>query len=450
VRVSWDANGLTTRYLDELSRDPRAARGLADLLRASPLAFPFSERLLPRPMVLEGPELDQLEADLAGVHDLLVSLPARLFGGDVERYGLALGFDPVQTRLARRTSAGWPPPMVGRADLYRDGGGFKLLELNLGSALGGFQAADVNRHLLRSDVVRAFAERERLTYVDAMPLLADLLRRPDLGSGPVVALTDWPDSFVTWEPSLRAMAAQLHELGIDARVCHVGQLRADGRGLALEGAHVDIAFRYFGLAQATASSGALELFEPVASACERGLLELFTPFTTTLLASKRALVLLSDERHRAAFSGAERELIDRVLPWTRELRDGPVTFEGESVDLRDLCLRRRDSLVLKPGYLFGGVGVVTGWTVSDDEWRAALDDAWNGPFIVQRRVVPVPEPFPDPDTGELAPWIVLWGVFTVGRRYGGCFIRSSRNLDDGVVNLDRSAGVGTCFHAAGR
>jgi hypothetical protein len=442
-------NGLTGRYLDAMARDPEAARALADLLRASPLAFPFADRLLPRPTFLEGSELRQLEADLVGVHDLLVSLPERLFGGDVERYGLAVGFDPVQTRLARRTASGWPPPMVGRADLYRDRDGFKLLELNLGSALGGFQAADVNRFLLRSELVRAFAERERLTYADAMPLLADLLRgRPHLGRAPVVALTDWPDSFATWEPSLRAMAAQFHELGIEAHVCHVGQLRPDGRGLALDGVHLDVAFRYFGLAQATADPETLELFEPVASACERGQLEMFTPFTTTLLASKRALVLLSDERHRAAFSAAELALIDRVLPWTRELRDGPVEFEGATVDLRELCLRCRDSLVLKPGYLFGGVGVVPGWTVSEGEWTAALDDAWNGPFIVQRRIVPEPEPFPDPDTGEMAPWLVLWGVFVAGRRYGGCFIRSSRDLNDGVVNLDRSAGVGTCFHSA--
>jgi Glutathionylspermidine synthase preATP-grasp len=448
--VSWAANGLTTRYLDELARDPAAARGLADLLQAPPLAFPFGDRPLSRPVLLEGEELDRLEADLAGVHDLLVSLPERLFGGDIERFGLAVGFDPVQTRLARRTSAGWPPPLVGRADLYRDRDGFKLLEQNLGSALGGFHAADVNRFLLRSDLVRAFAERERLAYVDAMPMLADLLRRPHLGRGLVVALTDWPDSFVTWEPSLRAMAAQLQDLGIDTRVCHVGQLRRGARGLTLDGDRVDIAFRYYGLSQATASAEALELFEPLARACERDELELFTPFTTTLLASKRALVLLSDEHHRAEFSAAERELIDRLLPWTRELRDGPVTFEGETVDLRDLCLRRRASLVLKPGYLFGGVGVVTGWTVSDDEWRTALDDAWNGPFIVQRRVVPVPEPFPDPLTGGLAPWVVLWGVFMIGRRYAGCLIRSSRNPDSGVVNLDASDGVGACFHSACR
>lgn len=437
-------NALTHRYLDELARDPEGARGLAGLVGDSPLPFPFAERLLARPSFLEGSELRQIEADILGVYDLLTSLPERLFAGDVERFGHAVGFDPAQTRTALRSAAEWPPPLVARADLYRDGAGFKLLELNLGSALGGFHVADVNRLLLRADLMRNFADRERLAFVDTMPLLADLLRRRH--PSPVVALADWPDTYQVWEPSLRAMAEQFGELGIDARPCEIGELRANGGGLTLAGAHVDVVFRYFALAQATAEPEGRELFEPLARACERGQVELFTPLTTTLLASKQALVLLSDERHRPAFSGAELALIDRCLPWTRQLRDGAVHVDGVRVDLHDHCLESRDTLILKPGYLYSGHGVVAGWAVGDREWRAAIDDAWNGPFVVQRRVVPSPEPFPDPETGELRPWVVVWGVFVAGRRYGGCFNRCSPNLDDGVVNLDAGAWVATCFH----
>jgi hypothetical protein len=445
--MNWRVSPLTRRYLDELAGDPEAARGLADLVRVSPLPMPFAARLLTRPAFLEGSERRDLEADLLGIHDLLTSLPERLFDGDVERYCLAVGFDPELIRLALRTSAEWPPPLVGRADLYRDGTGFKLLEWNFGSALGGFQIGEVNRLMLRADVVRAFVERERLTYVDTMPLLADVLRRRHhRGSTPVVVLADWPDAFPHWEPMLKGMAAQFHELGIDARPCHVGQLRATRDGLTLDGTRVDTVFRFFGLAQAGRDPEALALVEPMVRACERGQVELYTPLTTTLPASKRALTLLSDERHRSAFSSAERALIDRFLPWTRDLRDGPVHVDGTTVDLRELCLQSKDSLVLKPGHLWGGVGVVPGWTVGEREWRAAIDEAWDRPFVVQRRVVPTPEPFPDLDTGELEPWLVLFGVFVVDRDYGGCFIRCSRNLDVGVVAFEFGAWVGTCFH----
>jgi len=448
MSVTWNVNRLTGRYLDELARRPEAAGRLADLLRVSPLPSPFAARLLTRPALLEASERRQLESDLMGIYALLTSLPDRLFGGDVERFALAIGFDPMETRLALRSGPDWPPPLVGRVDLYRDRAGFRLLELNLGTALGGFQVAEVNRLMLRADVVRGFAKRERLTFVDTMSLLADMMHRRHRGSSsPVVALCDAEDSYAHWEAMLHGMAAQFRELGIDARPCHVGQLRAASRGLTLDGAHVDIVFRYFALAQATANRKALAQAETVVRACERGEVDLFTPLTTTLLSSKQALVLLSDERHREAFSSDELALVDRFLPWTRELRDGTVHVDGAAVNLREHCLRSRENLILKPGHLYGGIGVVPGWTVDDGEWRAALDQAWNGPYIVQRRVVPAPEPFPDLDTGELAPWLVLWGPFVAGEGLGGCFIRCSRNLDDGVVSFDHGAWVGTAFHA---
>ena len=449
--TAWAVNELTRRYLYVLARDPEAARGLAEMLRVSPLPMPFAERLLTRPAFLDGPERGQLEADLTGVYDLVTSLPERLFDGDVERYCLAVGFDPALVRLARRTSPEWPPPLVGRADLYRDGTGYKLLEVNLGSAMGGFQIAEVNRLMLQSAVVRAFVEREGLGYTDTMALLADMVRRrAGRGASPVVVLADWPDAFAYWEPMLRGMAARFQELGLDARPCHVGQLRTGaGGGLTLDGVRVDVVFRYFGLAQAARDAESLALVEPLVSACERGEVDLFTPLSTTLPASKRALSILSDERHRDAFSDAERALCDRFLPWTRDVRDGPVHIDGTVVDLRELCLQERERLILKPGHLWGGVGVVPGWTTGEREWRAALDEAWNGPFVVQRRVLPSPEPFLDVETGELEPWLVLFGVFLVDRDYGGCFIRCSRNMDEGIVAFDHGAWVGTCFHADG-
>lgn len=442
--MTWNVNGLTRRYARELACDREAARGLADLVRVSPLPYMFSERLHNRPTFLEAAEVHRLEADVTALYDLLVTLPDRLFDGDLHRFGEAVGFSPTQMRLGLRTAPSWPPPFVARADLYRDSTGFKLLELNLTSALGGFQTFDVARHLLRADILRTFAEREGLTCADPMPVLADMLRRRH--RDPVVALADWPSAYPEWEPMLKDMGRRFGELGIDARACHVGQLRAGASGLTLDGAHVDTVFRYFDMSQASSGDEALELIEPIARACESGQAELFLPLTAPLLCNKQVLVMLSDERHRHLFSDGELALIDRLLPWTRELRDGPVHVDGTVADLREVCLASRDSLVIKPGYLYGGEGVVTGWTVDDERWRAALDRAWNGPFVVQRRVVPLPEPFADFDSGELVPWLVLWGVFVLDGRYAGCYQRFDPSLDAGVVSLHSGAWLGTTLH----
>ena len=446
--MSWDVNRLTGRYLDELARDAEAALRISDLVRVSPLPFIFNGPLLTRPGFLEAADVRQLGADVLGLYRILVTLPDRLFGGDVDRYGRAVGFQPAQVRLGLRTAGEWPPAPLMRGDLYHDGTGFKLLELNLSSALGGFQLGLVNRLMLQSELIRGFVEREGLCYADPMRKLAALLHRR-YARGTVIALADWPAAYPVWGPLLEAMTVQLHELDIEARACHVGQLRAGSRGLTLDGEHVDVVFRYFNLSQVTADAESLALFEPLVSAYERGLVDLFMPLTSPLLATKRALVLLSDERHRAAFSTDELALVDRLLPWTRELRDGQVHFEGNAVDLRELCHRSREHLVVKPGYESGGHGTVCGWTVDGGEWAAALDRAWDGPFVVQRRVVPTPQPFPNLDTGEVEPWLALWGAYVIDGEFGGGLLRCSRNLDTGVVSMEAGAWMGSSFYPAG-
>jgi hypothetical protein len=447
-------NSLTRRYLDEVGRDPAVTRLVMDRLLASPVlhAVPNCGRLLSRPMFIEEEDRRQVESDLARIYDLLASLPRRLFDGDLRRYARAIGLGPAQTELAVRLAAPWPPPLLARPDLYRDESGFKLLELNLGSNLGGYQTAAMNRAFLQVDAVRAFVDRERLRYVDTMEVAAAMLRRAHHGgsgaSRPVIALADWPASYPKFESMLHFMAVQLEEMGFDARPCHLGQLREDGSSLALDGTRVDIVFRYFTMAEITGEPEGCALVEHVIRAHERGDVDMFVPLSTSLLGSKQALALLCDEGYRDAFSPAELALIDRFVPWTRELKAGHVHVDGVEVELLDFCRGAKDRLVLKPSHLLGGVGVQAGWTMSEGEWRARLDDARNGSFVVQERVVPEVEPCPDRSTGALRPWIMNWGIFVTDRGYSGCFLRGSSRLDDGVVNFDNRAWVGASFHQA--
>ena len=79
----------------------------------------------------------------------------------------------------------------------------------------------------------------------------------------------------------------------------------------------------------------------------------------------------------------------------------------------------------QPTLLSAGKGVVLGWDdrLTDEQWREKLEAALGGPYIVQRRIRPTVELFPDED-GELQPWNVLWGMFTVANGYGGANARA--------------------------
>jgi hypothetical protein len=87
-----------------------------------------------------------------------------------------------------------------------------------------------------------------------------------------------------------------------------------------------------------------------------GVVDLVMGFGAELAGSKGALALLSDPVNARSFTGQERALVDRYVPWTRVLRPGSTIWRGREMDLPDLAIRARSDLVLKPT-LGRGAGV---------------------------------------------------------------------------------------------
>ena len=168
-----------------------------------------------------------------------------------------------------------------------------------------------------------------------------------------------------------------------------------------------------------------------------------------MFASKAALAMLSDEENRKYFDQETLVSLDRILPWTRMVRSGPVTLEdGSQVELLDYVLSHQEDLVLKPTSRHSGEGVLLGWRddTSAELWEERVREALDEPWIVQRRIRPVPELFPMPD-GDPVPWIVNWGVFTVVNGYGGVFTRAATVESDlEVIRLFAGASAGCCLH----
>jgi hypothetical protein len=444
---------LTARYLDEVSRSGASASELLGKLPESEMLNAFyNGRYLSRPLFLGHGECEQLYADLANLRSALVSLPSRLYGGDLAAFARAIGANEVQVSAIMR-SRGASVTKQTRADLYLDQSGFRLLELNMGSALGGMDNADMNRELLKHPVLAEFAQASGLEYVDTMRAQVDNIYAetgfaPD--SRPMMATTDWPSSYKTLEPYIRRFDARLQKLGLDANPCHIGQLEArDGR-VWLGDRPVDIIDRMFMLEDLLESPEAPALMDPILDAAARGEVKIFSPMDSGIFSSKGALAMLSDEANRPLLAPAELASLDRILPWTRMVRPGPVTLEdGRRVDLLQYALTHQQDLALKPTLLHGGQGVLLGWRAdtSPQAWEEQVRAALDGPYVLQRRIRPVPELFPGED-GQPVPWIVCWGAFTTCNGYGGIFARASTvesNVE--VINLGTGAYAGSCLHA---
>jgi hypothetical protein len=448
-----DHDELTSLYLDELKRSGvPAAKLVGGLPRNDRLNAYYQGRYLARPLFLGHEEKEQLYADVETMRRALVSLPDRLYGGDLAAFARAVGMDDVQISAILR-SRGREVTRQTRADMYVDDTGFKLLEFNMGGALGGLDNADMCTELLDHPVLADFAKTHRLGYVDTMREQVHNIRvengfEPD--SSPVVVVTDWPSSYETLAPYMRLYIEVYRELGLEAYECHIGRLEVRDGGVWLDDHKVDIIVRLFMIEDLLENPDAPALMEPILDAAARGEVGIFSPMDTELFASKGALAMLSDEANRSLFDPAELAGLDRILPWTRMVRPGPVTLEdGTSRDLLEYALSDQRDLALKPTLLHGGEGVLLGWQdeTTPEVWEERVRAALDGPYVIQRRIRPVPELFPTED-GDVVPWIVNWGVFTVVNGYGGVWARATTvesNIE--VLNVDRGAYAGCCLHA---
>jgi hypothetical protein len=442
-------NAVTGRYLAELARRgvgpdevAAAAHRAVDLGPTS-----YGGRCLSRPVFVDRAERARLEEDLGHLHAALAALPDRLFGGDLGAFARAAGMTGPQVTAILRTQGG-VRTRLARADLYHDGE-FRLMELNAGSTVGGLDNAVLNAALLTHPLLAEFTAACGLSYVDTMAELAAMLReayRTADGRSPFIAAADWPASYETLEPQLRASADALGEHGLEVEPCHLGQLEVRGGRVRLAGRPVDVVYRVF-MVEDLLDPDAPALVDPVLRAVERGEVALFTPMDAELFGSKAALAMLSDEANRHRLDPAELASLDRLLPWTRMVRDGPVTVGGELVDLREYAEDQREELVLKPTMMHGGLGVVLGWQAEPDQWRRRLREATDGPYVLQRRIRGLPEPFPA--AGGLAPTLLNWGVFTVDTGYGGAIVRGSTDLEGSVLNSAGGASLTACFHEDG-
>jgi hypothetical protein len=445
---------LSALFLEEVKRSGVRPTELNDdsHLASEDIRNFYSGKFLTRPLFLGLQEWQQLQADLANLRSALVSLPDRLFGGDLAAFARAIGMTEVQISAILRSRA----PEVTRqfrADMYADRTGFKVLELNFGSALGGIDASDLCHMMLQHPLLAEFARTHGLGYGDTMRgQVTDMFVETGFPRDrrPVMATTDWPTSFETLEPFMRHFTGRLKDLGIDAYPCHIKQLELrDGR-VWLGERPVDIIQRLFMLEDLLDNPEAAAMMDPILDAVARGEVKIFTPMDAELYASKGALAMLSDEQNRSKCTPQELASLDRILPWTRMVRPGPVTLEdGRVVDLVDYAISHRHDLALKPTSLHGGQGVLLGWRSETDPqtWEERVREAVDGPYVIQRRIRPVPELFPT-DDGDPVPWIVNWGVFTMVEGYMGVYARAVPvESDVEVITFGAGAHSGACFHA---
>jgi hypothetical protein len=398
--------------------------------------------------------VEEMGRATVGITELIKSLPERHFGFDPQRLSAYYRLDPsyaalLGTLLSDREHLGG---LLARGDFVKTADGFRCLEVNMSSNLGGWKATFWAEMYARVPLIQRFlAERSiHYTHRDAvLALFSHLIARArdrklvdrELNVAFLVPAGNRSARAVQEFGGERWAEILLLQTGARGRlsVCDLDDLTSRNGCLYLRDQRIHILLDHHdGRVDA-------KTFRPMVT----GTLNVYNGPSTQLFADKRNLALLSEFACAPCFDAAEQALITAYVPWTRAVGPGSTSFRGEKVQIPSLLADRREELVLKPAGASQGVGVHVGRAVSGAEWNAAAEEALakEGTWVVQEHVDSLPYLMQAGERG-CAEHDLVWGFLVFGSTYGGGFLRMSPKGGSGVVNAARGASEGVILEVA--
>jgi len=301
-----------------------------------------------------------------------------------------------ERRLVRRDPGFAAPSPVSRIDAFFAGpGGIAITEYNAETPAGAAYNDVLTEVFLGLPAMRPFFHRYDVRALPARHNTVNaLLETYHEWSGrralPRVAILDWED--VPTRSEFLLFQDYLERNGVSCVIASptAAELR-DGK-LYVDGEPVDLIYKRVLLHELVDRLGE---DNAVLRAVHERAVCMVNPPACKILHKKASLAVLSDERNAHVFDDAGREAIAMHVPWTRVVEErrthGP---DGDAIDLVPWAESNRERLVLKPNDDYGGKGIVLGWEVDADAWRAALAAALREPYIVQQRITLEKEPYP--------------------------------------------------------
>ncbi len=245
-------------------------------------------------------------------------------------------------------------------------------------------------------VMQEFAKRFRLSRYRVKEKLLDMLLynyREYLGTrpyaAPSIAIVDWPDVPTTTEFEL--LQEFFAENGVKAIIVDPRDLEYSGGKLRHGDFEIDLLFKRVLGSELLQKADEVR---PIIQAYEDGAVCMINSFRCKIYHKKMIFGLLTDDKNAGYFTEEQLGFIARHIPWTRRVRAGQTTYQGQTIDLEQFVMQNRDRLVLKPNDEYGGKGITIGWESSEAEWAAAWQAALLDPFVVQEKVNVAKEPFP--------------------------------------------------------
>jgi uncharacterized circularly permuted ATP-grasp superfamily protein len=414
-----------------------------------------------RPFFLEATD----QPRVARVAETLWTLGERVAGAALESPAMLrqLTLSDDEIRLARIDPGYRTTSTAARADAFILPDSLQFAEYNGESPAGAGYSQGLADLFFEEAVMQKFRETFNTRMYRPVEALLDALVASyrewgGTASPPRMAIVDWRD--VPTYSEFEILRDAFIALGVPSVVCdprdleyRAGEAPAPGgplpSGLYVFGQRIDLVYRRVlindMLAREDECAALLRAYE-AGACCVANSLRCKIPH------KKAFFAVLTDERHAALFSAAERELIRNHIPWTAIVEDGPVVRDGRTFGLLEHLTANREQFVIKPNDEYGGTGVTLGWETSEGAWAEALEHAVaerHRGWVAQERIAVRREVFPVCHQGDAAmrDMLVDFAPYVFRGRLAGFLTRLSAT---GLANVTSGGGQVPAFVVSSR
>ncbi len=297
-----------------------------------------------------------------------------------------LGLTEMEEKLARVDPGYSRLCVTSRLDGYLNESGFQFFEYNAESPAGIADQMQLEVLLFGLPHVKQLLEQYR--HWRPQPhkrLLESLVAAYREWGGeeewPQIAIVDWEG--VSTAHEFEILRKYFCSMGHHTIIADPRALEYDGTSLKAADTRIDILYKRVIIHEFLAR---FDEDHPLVRAFADHRVCMANSFRTKVAHKKSGFAILSDHRYATLFSDSENQLIQKCIPWTRCVREGPTFFRGCERDLREILRTEQHRLVLKPNDDYGGQGVVIGWETESGEWADAVQRALELSYVVQERV----------------------------------------------------------------
>jgi len=355
---------------------------------------------------------------------LLVDLPGRL-----EKSYLAYAVDKLKmreeaARIVLCQDLLLSEDVFARADIVRQEGIWKLLEMNVGSTVGGMFYASLPR-------LSGFSQSH-----DALRTWAEIIHRDYCQGIRHIAIVEDAAIIEALRPQFAVLANELSEqVGITCSVVSADELWIDGETLNSRRGTVDCIYRFFNEKDVLRNP---DQYFSLMKAIANKIVSVPMGFCTQLLSNKGALALLHELVETSFLSDEEKQLVTAFVPYTCHVTRNNI----------HALKKKPEQWVIKPTDSACGYGVKYGGEMTSEKWNHHLEYIANTPsepYIAQSfcEAEYVPTVFSLSDGENFTEKSsVVWGVYVFGDRYLGTLVRAKPHQDTIIINHAAGASVG--------